>query len=200
MEPLFVAAHSSELAGIPGEILGVGAVEAALGAARVLAARTPECLILLGSCGAYASAGLSIGEVVVARRAVLACPAVAEQRAAFPDPIPRRAPSTNHTTRVLTPRGLREVTVATTLGITIDDALAASLARETGADVENLEAFAVARACELAEVSFAAILGVTNRVGARGRDEWRAHRAEIAERVCAIARLLRSPTTPRSPE
>jgi futalosine hydrolase len=206
MEPLIVAAHSSELTGISGEIVGVGLVEAALGAAHVLGTlcrpSCPPCVLLLGSCGAYPGSGLAIGDIVSARACVLACAATAEGRAGLPEPIPRRV-------EVLGLPDHRTAVVATTVGITTDDALAAALAREAGADVENLEAFSVARACARASVPFAALLGVTNLVGAGGREQWRANRTEVAERVCgaarellsnpARARWLRSPTTPRSP-
>lgn len=199
MEPLFVVAHPSELVGIPGEIVGVGLVDSALGAARAIArfrAGRPPAVVLLGSCGAYEGSGLAIGSLVAARTCTLACPGAAEGRAGWPGPVHRHVHSDDAWTDAT---GLRAVTVATTLSVTTDDALARALARDAVAQVENLEAFAVARACAEANVPFTAILGVTNTVGARGRQEWRAHAAEVAARVCAAARALRSPTTPRSP-
>jgi nucleoside phosphorylase len=75
------------------------------------------------------------------------------------------------------------VEVATTLGVTVDEEAAACVAR-TGAEVEHLEAFSVASACEAARVAFVAVLGVSNVVGSSAREQWRAHHRAAS---CAAA-------------
>jgi nucleoside phosphorylase len=76
--------------------------------------------------------------------------------------------------------------LATTLGITTDDALARELASRSGCYGENLEALAVALACKAAAVPFAAVLACTNEVGAQGRAQWLEHRAAAAAAVAQV--------------
>src|SRR6185295_1351675 len=81
--------------------------------------------------------------------------------------------------------------VACPVAITRSAALGRQIARRTGTFLENLEAFAVARAARAAKVPFAAVLGVANRVGPEGHREWRAHHQAASRAACAvIARLL----------
>ena len=83
-------------------------------------------------------------------------------------------------------------TVACPLAITRSAALARRIATATGALLENLEAFAVARAAAAAGVEFAAVLGVANRVGPVAHDEWRAHHRRASRAACTlVARWLR---------
>lgn len=178
---LFLAAFSPELVGLEGEAVGVGLVESALGAARVIAARKPERVVLVGTCGAYANSGLSIGDVVVARSIVLAAPSGALIDGVMPTSLDTDAALSSCF-------DAKAARVATTLSITTDDEVARVLERSTRAGVEHLEAFAVARACAVANVPFTAVLGVANIVSARGRDEWRANHERAAAAACAIVR------------
>jgi futalosine hydrolase len=176
MKPTIVAAHSLELPGISDGIpVGIGLVEASLGIAALLE-KAPPAVVLVGSCGAYPGSGLDIGTIVVAREAVL----IADGELPSVVPTRSRPPA-------FAMEG-RRVVVASTMGITTDDARAKSIADATDAHVENLEAFAVARACERANVPVAIVLGVTNVVGSQGRAEWRANAQRIALDVIAHVR------------
>ena len=163
--------------------LGIGLVDAALGMERALVgwAKKPASVILVGSCGAYPGSGLVIGDVVVPSRACLSSGDVAEGRAAL-----LSAGAIDLDVELVT--GLRGAShggvVATTLGITTDDALASTMARVSGAVIEHLEVWAVARVCGHHGVPFAAALGVANDVGPLGREQWQvSHR--VAERAAA---------------
>jgi len=158
-------------------------VEAALGIARVLE-KKPPAIVLVGGCGAYPGSTLQIGEIVLGEEMVLA------PEGELPEIVATRSRPE------LFEVSARRVIVASTLGITTDDGRASILRRETNADVENLEAFAVARACELARIPVAILLGVTNGVGKNGRAEWRANAKRVAALVNAA---LRNRSTPRSP-
>jgi nucleoside phosphorylase len=81
---------------------------------------------------------------------------------------------------------LHEVAVATTLAITIDDAVAETLSQSVDADVEHLEAFGVAAACARRGVAFGAVLGVSNIVGSTARAEWRAHHESAGHGAAAV--------------
>ena len=145
----------------------------------------PIAIVLVGSCGAYAGSSLEIGDVVLGHEMVLA------HSGELPEVVPTRSRPR------LFELAARRVIVASTLGITTDDTRASAIERETKAEVENLEAFAVARACERANVPVAILLGVTNRVGAGGRAEWKANAKRVTQAVNAF--LLKNQTTPRSP-
>ena len=86
--------------------------------------------------------------------------------------------------------------MATTLSITTDDDVARRLAESTGAEVEHLEAFAVARACALAGVAFTTVLGIANLVGASGRAQWRENHERAAAAACATIGSPRGAPSP----
>jgi nucleoside phosphorylase len=204
---LVVAAHASELAAL-GQALprhsaavttaevGIGAVESAAGAARVLAAIRPARIVLVGTAGLYlgteASARWAIGEAVVIRRLALASLGVARGSAYLPQPMPARAASDPSLRRQLAAAAqLPSGDVACPLGISRTLPAARSLMVATGAQLENLEAFSVARAAAVAGVPFAAVLGIANQVGPRAHQEWRAHGTAAAAAACAaVIQLL----------
>ena len=200
VDVLVVAAHAPELVGLRpsltekldgsisglrvlGKTIGIGMPIAAIGMANRLTQLAPRCVVLLGSCGVFP--GLPQyrpNDILVAGRIVLVDHAVSAGRAAFPDPM-----TVTIDTHPLLAAGLgaagprtRVATLATTLSITTDDQLASSVAQSTACEGENLEAFAVALACHAANVPFAAVLGVTNVVGANARDDWRTYQRSAA--------------------
>jgi nucleoside phosphorylase len=157
--------------------IGVGPIDAAFGMARALAEVAPDAVLLLGTCGVFGRA--VIGEIVVVREVRLVDPVTVEGRAALPYPAGPITLSAEAFSEA------RSVVALNPLGITTDDALAATLGEH--GEVEHLEAFAVARACQLASVPCSILLGVTNAVGARGRGEWRAHHVDVSARVADVA-------------
>lgn len=164
--------------------VGIGLATAGMGALERIGETKPRAVVLVGTCGAYAN--LQRGDVAIAHRVLLVEPAVAEARAAFPDPMSIEHRADARIAAALVSHGGRASDVATTLAVTTDDALARVVARATACDAEHLEAFAVASACARAGVPFASALGVANDVGSRGRGQWReSHRAasDAAARV-----------------
>jgi futalosine hydrolase len=171
--------------------VGVGMPAAAAGTARVLARMKPRCAILLGSFGAYPGpASLPIGSLLVPTEMHAIDIATLEGRAALPPVMPQRGECDAALAREIA-RGKSGITrgvLATTLAITTDDALARELGDRSGCCAENLEAVAVALACDAANVPFVALLGCTNQVGSRGRAQWAAEHGRAA-RVTATALL-----------
>ncbi len=181
------------------DAVGIGAVDAAAGMTRCIALHQPGHVLLLGTCGAVPGSGLSIGDVIVGTDVLLVDPATVEGRAALPfgppavalDPGPGPAAA-------FVAAGARPAKIYCTLGITTDDALAVTLA--ASGDVEHLEAYSVARACDLAGVRCTIALAVANEVGSRGRAEWRTHHVAASMQAADVAyRALRTSTTARSP-
>jgi nucleoside phosphorylase len=169
-------------------------VDSALGAQAVLGEERPGRVWLVGSCGAYAGAGLGLGAVVVASEVVVVdageALGVSESVTApvrlRPALLPPDGLWPGGTLHEGAPSGPVHAAVATTLGVTVDDDAAATLRRFSGAAVEHMEAFAVARACESFGVPWGVVLGVANAVGRNARSEWRARHAR-AERAAARA-------------
>jgi purine-nucleoside phosphorylase len=179
--------------------VGIGAVEAAIGAARALARIRPRAVLFVGTAGRYRLAPLATGEVAVARRLVLASTAAIRGDGYLPARLLAAARTDGRLGRALmraaAAAGVRaaRVDAATPLGITRDRTLAARLHRATGAAVENLEVFAVARAAAAAGVPFGAALGISNRVGPGAHAEWREHQHAAAAAACAVVeRYLRA--------
>jgi nucleoside phosphorylase len=77
--------------------------------------------------------------------------------------------------------GVNRGKLATTLSITTDDVLSVRIGKRSECETENLEAFSVALACASLSVPFAAVLAVTNVVGAEGREQWGKHRRKAAD-------------------
>jgi nucleoside phosphorylase len=172
-------------------VVGVGPVEAALGTARALQARRPRALILVGTAGVYRTAVRrpAIGQVVVARRLRFVSVGTARALAYFPGPMPLAVQSDAGLRAMLArAAGAPLADVACPPAITRSTAAAAAVAATSRATVENLEAFAVARAAAEWGVPFAAVLGVANEVGPRAHAQWTAHGAEAAAAACAAVR------------
>jgi futalosine hydrolase len=182
------------------DAVGIGLVDATLGMTRCISRHSPSHVLLLGTGGAAPGSGLEVGDVVAGSSVRLGDASVVEGRAAMPfGGEPTRLDAAM--TAALASSGAREATIVNTLGITTDDALAKTLAAL--GEVEHLEAYGVARACEAATVPCAIALAVANIVGARGREEWRANHVASSTRAAEIAysavAKIRTSTTPRSP-
>jgi nucleoside phosphorylase len=174
---------------VAAQAVGIGLVDAALGAASALARHRPSCVVLLGTCGAFdAGAGpLVRHDVVVAERLVLADGAAALGLAAFVGDGPPPLSGDGSLVAALVDAGGVPGVVATVLTISTDDALATALATKSHATAEHLEAYAVAAACKRAGVPFVAVLGVANRVGSTGRAEWAEHHRSASAAAAEVA-------------
>jgi len=179
--------------GVPSGVTGVGLVDAAIGTTRLIAEHRPDAIVFVGTCGAYPSSGLEIGDVVVASGVRIGSGDVASGRMRFPSLLPSVlncdlvlseivlscSPGLAEGGRVVSGR------VACTLGVTESDELAGSLRAHDGCDAENLEAFPVLRAA--GKIPTLILLGVTNHVGADGGAEWRANYRGMMNAVGSLA-------------
>lgn len=174
--------------------VGVGVSAAAAGAAISVCELQPRAAVSIGTCGAYRTSGLALGDIVVGRSFRLIDGASVQGLAEFPAPM-----STALDAHAATAAGLakatggRLVSIATTLAITVDEKTADRIALASGAQVEHLEAHGVATACAGRGIPFGAVLGVANVVGARAREQWRLHHRAASEAAAdAVVRWLRS--------
>jgi len=193
---LVLAAWRPELRALRGSgaataVAGVGLIEAAAGATRAIAEVRPRAVVFVGTAGLYRGAGIDarIGDAVVVRRLHLLSSAAARGEAYFPAPLPTSATTDARLRRGLA-RGLPVADVACPLAITSSAAGARRARAATGCALENLEAFAVARAAASARVPFACVLGVSNVVGPDAHQEWRAHAEKAAASACAAIRRI----------
>src|SRR5450432_714427 len=175
--------------------VGVGTVDAAVGASPEIARARPRRVIFVGTAGVYPgqSAALEIGTAAVASELRLVSTATLRGDAYHPAPLVAAA----ETTPALRARLVRAADaplaiVACPLAITQTAALARRLAA-TGAALENLEAFAVARTAAAARLPFAAVLGISNIVGPRAHAEWRANHLPASRAACHVVWSLLRP-------
>ena len=192
---LILAAHPIELAGLRAALgsrlrghvqdlsvaatdVGVGLTVAGAGAMRRLLEDQPRHAIILGSFGRYPDGDALIpGQLLIPTTFRLIDTAVLEGHAAFPAPMPVTALPDGAFSDALVHGSddLLRGAVATTLAITQDDALAHKLGARSNCIAENLEAMAIGVACSAVGVTWTALLGCTNTVGAHGRAQWAAN-------------------------
>jgi nucleoside phosphorylase len=167
---------------------GVGLVEAAIGAARAVDEVKPRAVVFVGTAGVYPPSPLAIGTAVVARRLTLVSTAALRQEGYLPAVLPTVAQTDRRLRKMA---GLPLADVVCPLAITRTAAAARRLAA-AGA-LENLEAFAVARAA--GEIPFTAVLGISNAVGPKAHAQWRRYADSAAAAACqAVLAWLREPT------
>ena len=171
--------------------VGIGLVEAALGAARAIEQHAPKLVIFVGTGGAYTRA-IQIGTVAIASDVALVSTAVVRGDGYVPAPVPMRQAATSAISRRLVACAqaigcpAAPARVANPLAITNSATLARKIAAQTESTVENLEVFAVARAAHTHRLPFAAVLGIANRVGPSAHQEWLTHQAAASEAACAV--------------
>jgi nucleoside phosphorylase len=182
--------------GIVLEPVGIGAVDAAVGAAGAIARARPARVIFVGTAGIYGpakGARAAIGAAVVAAEIVCVSTSALNREAYLPGPMVMRVATSPGLRAALSDGRAGRAVVACPLAITRSAALGRRIAEATGAALENLEAFAVARAASAADIPFSAVLGVANRVGPQGHEEWRRHHRSASRAACElIARFLSS--------
>lgn len=158
--------------------VGVGAVTAAAATARLLAERTPESVLLLGTCGRYDDR-LKWFECLWATEAIAT--SLEERRGGA------YRPGRERVRWAATLAGpLRPLPVAVPPAITQTQAGAALLAAV--APVEHLELTGVFAACYGAGVPCGGALVVVNDVGPEAQGQWTANHAEGSRRLVAALR------------
>lgn len=173
--------------------VGVGLPNSTAGTTLRLLQLRPRAVVLVGTAGVYPGATPNVGDAVVGRRVVLVDPTEVERRSAMPEPMGRSLECNPMISLGLSGGKPLGCDIANTLGVTTDDNLATRIHQTVGCGLENLEAFGIANACALQNVPFACVLGVSNRVGSTGRDEWRAYHKGAAQAGCElISRWLTS--------
>lgn len=168
---------------------GVGLVEAAIGASAAIAQVKPEAVMFVGTAGLYPDRrpDLALAGVVAARRLVLWADGVATGDTYLPPALLATQETTVALRRIAVAAGLLVADVACPLAIASRPAPVRRGARSSTCDVENLEAFAVARAAVTAGLPFAAILGISNIVGPSAHAAWKRNATRAAAAACRAA-------------
>ena len=182
--------------------IGVGLVEAAIATTHLLVKHRPDAVLLVGTAGVYPGhrPALALGNAAVARRIRLLPPILAGGHAFLPARVAtesRASPALARTLCLAT--GLPRGDIACPLAITASAKAGTAAAQLSGCALENLEAFAVARAAATAGIPFAAILGIANHVGPAGHREWKANARAAAAAACdALLAFLEGQDEPQS--
>lgn len=174
----------------PGAILksvGVGLVEAAIGASRLIAEHSPDAILFIGTAGVYPkfAAAFELGTAIIVDKIALLPEILPGRHAYLPAVLPKAAKSSAALVRALRKAtALPRADVACPLAITASAKAAVTAGKLSGCALENLEAFAVARAAAIAGIPFAAVLGIANNVGPAGHREWKRHATKAATAAC----------------
>lgn len=163
--------------------IGVGLVEAALGAGRILETLRPRAVILVGTAGVYPASAdrFPVGTAATADAIDL----LTDHDAYLPEIMPRRErPTAALARQIRKASGLPSARVANPLAISASRRAARAAASGAGFDLENLEAFALARAAASMKIPFAVVLGVANHVGPGAHREWKKNAAGAAAAAC----------------
>lgn len=186
------------LTGLRLQPVGIGAVDAAAGAARAIAAHRPRRVLFVGTAGVYARAPIPvpIGAAVVPAAIHCVSTAALAGNGYLPAPMVIQAAASRKLAAALAGGAGAAVAelpaVACPIAITRSSALARRIVSATGASLENLELFAVARAADAAGLEFAAVLGVANAVGPTAHQEWLANHRRASRAACdLVARWAR---------
>jgi nucleoside phosphorylase len=175
--------------------VGVGLVEAALGAGQILETLRPRTVILVGTAGVYPSSAdrFPVGTAAVADAIALAPEILPGDDTYLPEVMPRVERATAALAKAIRKAsGLPSARVANPLAISASRRAAACAARRSGCNLENLEAFALARAAASMGIPFAAVLGIANKVGPNAHAEWKKNAATAAAAACeAVMSFLR---------
>jgi nucleoside phosphorylase len=196
--PLRAAAARAR--GVEMATVGIGAIDAGIGAARAIAAARAGRVIFVGTAGVYPRGRLTaaIGTVAVAAELHSVSTAALRGESYLPEPVVAVARTSDRLRAALAAcaRGPSRPPdpVACPLAITRSAKLGRQIVAATGATLENLEAFAVARAAAAGGIELAVVLGVANRVGPAGHQEWRTHHRAASLAACRlVARFLATP-------
>jgi len=185
------------------DTVGVGPVDAALGTEAAIArhgslrAKNAGLLgcIFVGTAGVYPAASApTVGGAALVHRLHLVSTAALRGDGYWPAPARRASASSPDLLKSIAAAvpALPAADLYNTLVITSAAALARRLGRARLDDeaahpkVENLEAFAVARACARRDVPFAAVVGISNVVGPDAHATWKAM-APVASAAVAQA-------------
>ena len=170
---------------------GVGPVNAAFALTRTLHTQRPRAIIVCGVGGAYAGAGLAIGDVVCAESETYGDLGAESpdgfldmQAIGFPV-IDGDSPLFNRLPLDLFPAA-RRVPFVTCSTCTGTETQAAVIAARTGGAVESMEGAAIVHVARRMGVPVGEIRGISNLVGARDRAAWRVPAAAAAAREALI--------------
>ncbi len=160
---------------VSAKAVGLGLTAAGASASKRIFQLEPRAVVFVGTAGVYPSLeGYQPHDVVVAERTRLVDLGELSGLSAFPPPVLTEMtldPALAQTLVRYAPAG-RLVSVASPLTATRSDELAALVHPRTGCHVENLELFAVAHACQLAQVPLTAVFGVSHVCGSTAAVDW----------------------------
>jgi len=166
---LIVAAAPQELDNLPGDVVGVGPVVAAVNAARIIEQREPKAVIMIGTAGAYPG-GPPTGSAIVAKKLGLSY-GVASMGLGY---VPRAPEPIEVDPNLYSGLDLPAHNVLTVGAVTTNEQLADRLC--DGWEVEHLEAYSVAFACQQRNIPCIVVLGIANEVGPLAHSEWLTNR------------------------
>jgi nucleoside phosphorylase len=170
--------------------VGIGLVDSAIGTTHAITSYKPDGVLLIGTAGLYSptQGQAALGQIALAHRVCL-LPDLGNGKQTF---LPSRMKQACTVPRrfvlpFASESGIPCLNVACPIGITRDAKAAQAIARNSNADLENLETYAVFQAARAASLPFLAILGISNHVGPAGHRQWLKYGKQAAAMACKAA-------------
>ncbi|MCB0344374.1 MAG: hypothetical protein KDD66_04630 [Bdellovibrionales bacterium] len=186
-EPELEALRRADLGGVDVDFLltGIGSVSAAVSVTRRLCQEGASRLVFVGSCGSY-------GDYLPLRSC--ACVAAvcqtdylaASSRGHIPAAAVETIDADPELKAQLSALADEECIASSPISIADEKEAAVALAEYSGAGVENLELFGVAKACKQAGIPWGALCAVTNFVGPGSGQQWRNNHIQAAEHTAQV--------------
>ncbi len=162
-------------------LTGMGPVDAGVTTSRYLAQGSYERCVLAGLAGGFAGRSPSAPALVEARSFLLDGFGVMGDEGVrrletlgFPESVRGSMPLSSHEELESPPTGLPGVHALTVSASSATTRVAERrMAREPLVQIEEMEGFAVARACRLAEVPLTCLRAISNEAGDRDKTRWR---------------------------
>lgn len=169
---------------------GIGAVDAGIQTALLIKEINPASVYFLGSAGYYPGTFLSIGDVAVGHIYRFGDSGMVDLKTYKPDIMNH---AIENPTLCLTEKfsfKVKNSIVLTVPSITKNDELALKMRDYFKSEVEHLEVYAVAKACNMMNTPFFSLLGLSNEVGIYSHKQWLDHQDEAVKNASEVLRRM----------
>lgn len=166
-------------------LTGVGLVNAAISVSNRLKDSSDVQLLFVGSCGSY-SDYFPLCSCVCVNAVCQADYLAATSRGHIPAASEETIDADPSLRAKLSALADEEAVASSTISIADDRDAAQALSEFSGAGVENLELFGLAKACKRSGVAWGALCAVTNYVGPGSGQQWRNNHVSAAQRTAEV--------------
>lgn len=170
--------------------IGVGPIEAGINAALLIKEFQPSSVYFLGSAGHYPNAFLSVGDVAIGHTYLFSDLGEVQNLSYKPEIM---NPQLNTSTVCLTEKfsfKVKNCVVLTVPSITKNDEWSKKISEQLHVEVEHLEVYSIAKACQDFQIPFVSVLGISNEVGSHSHEQWKINQDLALEHASEVLKKL----------